>query len=101
FLTGRAQANLLTRTTAILAAAFFITSLTLAVMAGRMTSKSIIDSTPIEQSVPLENKPAGTVPEAQKSKIMEKASEPATKEKPPAPEKAQPKTETPSVPKPE
>src|SRR5271156_2416693 len=56
FLTGRTQANLLTRTTAVLAFAFFITSLTLAVMASRMTSSSIVDTTPVEQSVPLENK---------------------------------------------
>lgn len=35
FLTGRGQANLLTRTTAILGAAFFVTSLALAVVASR------------------------------------------------------------------
>ena len=52
FLTGRSQANLLTRTTAILAAAFMITSLVLAVMASRMTQSSIIDQVPIEQSAP-------------------------------------------------
>jgi preprotein translocase subunit SecG len=44
FMTGRAQANLLTRTTAILAGAFMITSLILAVMANRMTSSSIADA---------------------------------------------------------
>ena len=83
FLTGRAQANLLTRTTAILAAAFFVTSLTLAVMASRMTAGSIVDTTPVEQtapSVPLQNKAAAPVPEVPKSKPVEK---------------------TPSVPKPE
>ena len=86
FLTGRAQANLMTRTTAILAGAFFVTSLTLAIMASHMTSKSIIDTTPVEQSVPLENKATGDVPEGQKVT---------------APEVDKPKTETPSVPKPE
>jgi preprotein translocase subunit SecG len=35
FMTGRGQANLLTRTTAILGAAFFVTSLALAVVASR------------------------------------------------------------------
>ncbi|HRJ69661.1 MAG TPA: preprotein translocase subunit SecG, partial [Beijerinckiaceae bacterium] len=35
FLTGRGQANLLTRTTAILGAAFFATSLILSIMAAR------------------------------------------------------------------
>lgn len=44
FLTGRSQANLMTRTTAILAGAFMITSLILAVMATRMTESSIVDS---------------------------------------------------------
>ncbi|MCA1999768.1 MAG: preprotein translocase subunit SecG, partial [Hyphomicrobiales bacterium] len=35
FMSGRGQANLLTRTTAILGAAFFVTSLALAVLAAR------------------------------------------------------------------
>ena len=35
FMTGRGQANLLSRTTAMLGAAFFVTSLTLGVMAAR------------------------------------------------------------------
>jgi preprotein translocase subunit SecG len=44
FLTGRGQANVLTRTTAILGAAFFVTSLVLAVIASRSSApKSIID----------------------------------------------------------
>jgi preprotein translocase subunit SecG len=34
FMTGRSTANLLTRTTAILAALFFVTSITLVIMAG-------------------------------------------------------------------
>ena len=55
FMTGRSTANLLTRTTAILAAAFMITSLTLAVMASRMTGGSIIDTVPAaEETVPQE-----------------------------------------------
>jgi len=53
FLTGRAQANLLTRTTAILAGAFMITSLILAVMASRMTQGSIIDAVPAEEKAPV------------------------------------------------
>ncbi len=44
FMTGRAKGDLMTRTTAILAAAFFITSLTLAVMASHMTGSSIVDA---------------------------------------------------------
>jgi len=51
FMTGRGAANFMTRTTAILATAFMITSLVLAVMAGRMTATSIVDSVPAEGSV--------------------------------------------------
>ena len=44
FMTGRGQANALTRATAILAALFFATSLTLAVMSHRSAApKSILD----------------------------------------------------------
>ena len=44
FMTGRSTANLLTRTTAILAACFFATSLTLAIFAGgSRTARSIVD----------------------------------------------------------
>jgi preprotein translocase subunit SecG len=47
FLTGRGQANVLTRATAILGAAFFVTSLLLAIIASRSsTPRSIIDGVP-------------------------------------------------------
>jgi preprotein translocase subunit SecG len=49
FLTGRSAANLMTRTTAILAAAFMISSLILAIMVSRMTSTSIVDSVAVEE----------------------------------------------------
>ena len=47
FMTGRATANLLTRATAIIAAAFMATSLLLAILAdqGRSSQRSIIDRT--------------------------------------------------------
>ncbi|MDE3061220.1 MAG: preprotein translocase subunit SecG [Pseudomonadota bacterium] len=84
FLTGRSQANLLTRTTAILAALFMGTSLTLAYMANRMGGTSILDTAPAA---------AKTAP----------VSAPAPKAKTPAPEntKAKPKTDLPAVPRPE
>ena len=44
FMTGRGAANVMTRTTAILAGLFMFTSLVLAVMANRMTEGSLIDS---------------------------------------------------------
>ncbi|HUC62034.1 MAG TPA: preprotein translocase subunit SecG [Alphaproteobacteria bacterium] len=53
FMTGRGAANLLTRTTAILAAAFMVTSLTLAILATRQSnvSHSILDQ-PASSSAP-------------------------------------------------
>jgi preprotein translocase subunit SecG len=46
FMTGRSTHNLLTRTTAILAAAFFATSIGLAIMAGTQRApRSIIEQT--------------------------------------------------------
>ena len=59
FLTGRGAANLMTRTTAILAGAFMLTSLILATMAGRMNGGSILDETPaVEQTAPAPAVPA-------------------------------------------
>lgn len=53
FMTGRSQANLLTRATAILAAAFMVTSLALAVLAsGSTRPTSILDTAPAEQRAP-------------------------------------------------
>jgi preprotein translocase subunit SecG len=44
FMTGRSTANLLTRTTAILAACFFVTSIGLALLSGNKgTPRSIVD----------------------------------------------------------
>ncbi|MCE2927775.1 MAG: preprotein translocase subunit SecG [Rickettsiales bacterium] len=61
FMTGRAQANLLTRTTAMLAGAFMVTSIILAIMANRMTDTSIVDSiaAPVQQEAPI-SEPAKT-----------------------------------------
>ena len=56
FMTGRGQANLLTRATAILAVIFFVVSLLLAVIAGNASgSKSVLDS-----AVPAPSAPAQT-----------------------------------------
>jgi preprotein translocase subunit SecG len=65
-MTARGTANLLTRTTAILATTFMCTSLLLAILAARGGDRSILDtepapaieeqeSTPTEPSVPLAN----------------------------------------------
>jgi len=59
FLTGRGQANALTRATAILAALFFATSLALTIMAGfNRAPKSILEGTP-PVSEPAGQAPAG------------------------------------------
>ncbi|CAN1564851.1 SecG Preprotein translocase subunit SecG [Rhabdaerophilaceae bacterium] len=54
FMSGRGQANLLTRITAILGAAFFVTSLSLGVLASRSAPKQ----TPIGVDVPAPGAPA-------------------------------------------
>jgi preprotein translocase subunit SecG len=64
FMSGRGQANLLTRMTAILGAAFFVTSLALAVMASRTRAPSSpLDSLapppPSTQNAPASPAPAG------------------------------------------
>ena len=53
FMTGRAAADLLTRTTAILATGFFITSLVLAILASQgRESTSILDQAPATSTTP-------------------------------------------------
>ncbi|HKT18469.1 MAG TPA: preprotein translocase subunit SecG, partial [Stellaceae bacterium] len=63
FMSGRSTANLLTRTTAIVAAAFFATSIALAVLAAHQReARSIIDEGPVPtapaQSAPAQQAPA-------------------------------------------
>jgi preprotein translocase subunit SecG len=64
FMTGRSAANLLTRTTAILAACFFATSIALALIASHERAGTpIIDtSTPPASSAPVLPAPAGNAP---------------------------------------
>jgi len=58
FMTGRSTANLLTRTTAILAACFFLTSISLAWLSGtRSTPRSIVDQ-PAAPAAPAPTEPA-------------------------------------------
>ena len=53
FMTGRATADFLTRTTAVLAASFFITSVVLAILANdKSESRSILDQDPTPISQP-------------------------------------------------
>jgi preprotein translocase subunit SecG len=58
-MSARGTANLLTRTTAVLAGAFMLTSLVLAILAGGQNRpRSIIDQMPPQQSAPAEAPPA-------------------------------------------
>jgi preprotein translocase subunit SecG len=61
FLTGRGTANLLTRATAILAAGFMLTSITLTILAGAGSeSRSIIEDLPV--TAPIEEPAEPSVP---------------------------------------
>ena len=62
FLTGRGTANLLTRTTAILAAGFMVTSITLTLLAGGGEPRSIIDRLPSDASSPAAPAPEPAAP---------------------------------------
>jgi len=58
FLTGRGTANLLTRTTAILAACFMLTSIMLSILAGGGERRSLLEelptTAPVQQQAPAE-----------------------------------------------
>jgi preprotein translocase subunit SecG len=62
FLTGRSTANLLTRTTAILAAIFIVTSLTLAKLSGGDASRSFFDAAPPQTGAPAPTQPESPRP---------------------------------------
>ncbi len=58
-MSGRGTANLLTRSTAVLAACFMVTSIVLALLAiDRSEPRSIIDQPPVEQAPPEPTLPA-------------------------------------------
>ncbi|MFP6731836.1 MAG: preprotein translocase subunit SecG [Alphaproteobacteria bacterium] len=59
-LSGRSQANLLTRATAVLAGLFMLTSLTLTMMAGNSgEQRSIVDDIQVESTTEAPAEPAG------------------------------------------
>lgn len=64
FMTGRGQANLLTRATAILGTAFFVTSLLLAIIAtrGRAPSNTLDNAAPPPPTLPGGTAPAPSAP---------------------------------------
>jgi preprotein translocase subunit SecG len=65
FMSGRGTANLLTRTTAILATVFFVLSLTLALMSrGTSVRPSVLDAPPAGQATPAAPAAPSSVPGA-------------------------------------
>ncbi len=58
FMTGRATANILTRATGILAAGFFVTSMTLAIMSGSGREATSIMDTPVAPATQAPAEPA-------------------------------------------
>lgn len=58
FMSARGAANLLTRTTAVLAACFFATSVLLAILAGNTGTKSIVDRPAATETAPEKTEPA-------------------------------------------
>ncbi|MFZ4807233.1 MAG: preprotein translocase subunit SecG [Hyphomicrobiaceae bacterium] len=74
FLTGRGTANVLTRTTAVLAAVFFVTSLILTILApGRKDGPSIFDTPSATTGAPAGTKnPDGTPAPAGRGGVLDK-----------------------------
>jgi preprotein translocase subunit SecG len=72
FLTGRGTANLLTRTTAMLAAGFFITSLALTLLAQRSAGPSSVFDNVAPSSTPAANGTAPAAPEQGRGGILDK-----------------------------
>ncbi|MGO8739285.1 preprotein translocase subunit SecG [Rhodoblastus sp.] len=93
FFTGRGQANALTRTTAILATLFFMTSLGLTILSTLTHSKKSIFETPVAAPASQQNAPAqpkGTVLDQLKQMEQNKASSaPQAPEPVPAPPRSQ------------
>ena len=90
FMTGRSTANLLTRTTAILAGAFFLTSILLAYFAGatRNATDPLLQPSPAGQTAPPApaSQPAPAAPAPQPAPAAPAQSAPAA----PAPPSEQP-----------
>jgi preprotein translocase subunit SecG len=85
FMTGRGQANVLTRATAILAALFFATSLSLTLLANAGRShKSIFENAVAPTSAPAA--PKGTVLQQLQKEQLERAQQPRVPAPPSQPE---------------
>lgn len=85
FMSGRGQANFLTRTTTYLAAAFFATSISLTLLANRTAGPSLLGTTPASTAPASGTAPAGgettapatPAPAAPRGGILDKLQGPA------------------------
>jgi preprotein translocase subunit SecG len=86
FMTGRGQANALSRATAILGTLFFVTSLIMSIIAGwsRAPHSILENATPASTSAPAGKPASGTGNLLDQLKQMEKQSSPAPAEPAPA-----------------
>lgn len=88
FMTGRGASNLLTRTTAILAAAFMVTSLLLAIFASQGPERRSILDQPASQPAPTQQTPVPQAPAPQTPNQSQ--GQPATPAQPAAPQAPSP-----------
>ncbi|MGV6873677.1 preprotein translocase subunit SecG [Pseudochelatococcus sp. B33] len=101
FMTGRGQANVLTRTTAVLAALFFLTSLGLTILAGQQSGpRSIFDGTTAPGTTAPTDAPSGDsgFERLQRLQESETPQAPAPAQEAPAPAPAAPAPTGPQVP---
>ena len=90
FMTGRGQANALSRATAILAALFFMTSLGLGILAHRGAApRSILDQNAPAAGAPAGNQPAGSQGGGGVLDQLQRMQQPATPVTPGAPAQPQ------------
>lgn len=90
FLTGRGQANALTRATAILATLFFLTSLTLGIMTHHGTTRrSIFEQNAPVPGVPADQQPPGSGGSGGVLDQLQRMQQPATPISPAAPSSPQ------------
>jgi preprotein translocase subunit SecG len=99
FMTGRSTANLLTRTTAVLALLFFVTSIGLAYLtANQRAQRSFIDLPAMAPVAPPASGTAAPVPTATPSAPAPSSTAPAPSEPTPAPSSTAPTIAPPAAP---
>lgn len=99
FMTGRGQANVLTRATAILAALFFLTSLALTILAGQQSGpRSIFDGATVPGTIAPGGAPSGDSGFERLQQLQESEAPRTPSSQAPAPAPAVPAPTGPQVP---